>query len=136
MNTKSRLVFAFINAYLWDYNTSPELYEIKEACHIRSDQTVQHHLRVLEEYGMIERHGDNIKVLNTSSKPLPRYSQLSERIFQCIYLHIKSGNYPTQQEIAEDCEVAPQTVGRHIMVLEQHGKIKRIPYARRSIRLA
>jgi|GEM_PF-3264029 len=137
MNTKTRLVLAYLAAYREDYNgATPETYEIKEACNIRSDETVAHHLRVLEEYGCIERQGDEIITLRTHISPLPKYSKMTERIFQCIYLHIKAGNYPSIKEIAEDCQTTQYTAGQHVRVLESHGKIIRIPYIRRSIRLA
>ncbi|MEM9954988.1 MAG: hypothetical protein AAF846_25495 [Chloroflexota bacterium] len=58
-----------------------------------------------------------------------------------VYSYIKDRfdakqSAPTQREIAQHCELSTATVGRVLSILEAQGRITRIPYKSRSIRLA
>ncbi|MGB7340197.1 MAG: hypothetical protein WBC91_14970 [Phototrophicaceae bacterium] len=58
-----------------------------------------------------------------------------------VYTYIKQRiddqqGSPTQQEIAETCQLSIGTVGRLLEILEAQGQIIRVPFKSRGIRLA
>lgn len=66
MDVKTRYMLAYLDAYLRDNGgAAPQIFEIKEACLIRPEQTVERHLKILESHGCIERSDSSIKVVNS-----------------------------------------------------------------------